>query len=86
MSGDTEKCRAMGWGPGTVLVGDEGYGWDAIRLTAVGEQSVLAVHVAMWRNGAWRFGQGGENNWPLEYRDWRPATPKKLAAIAGGSK
>ena len=86
MTNDAETCRASGWGPGTVLVGDEGDGPDAIRLTAVGERSVLAVHVAARRDGAWRSGRGRECNWTLECRDWRPATPDELAAIAGAPK
>jgi hypothetical protein len=62
-----ETCRRNGWGPGTRLVGDEGYGPTVIRITAVGEEWILAVAES----------HGGEELhpieqvWTLESRDWR---------------
>lgn len=56
-------CRANGWGPGTHLVGDEGYGPRIIRITAVGETCILAI--AADRSDDW------EATWTLECRDWR---------------
>lgn len=61
-------CRRMGWEPGTLLVGDEGYGPTVIRLTALGEARVLAVAVS--RNG--RPCDRREGLWTLSLRDWRP--------------
>lgn len=55
-----EICRRNGWAPGTVLEGDEGYGPTRIRITAVGERSILAVAE-----------NGRESNWTLAYRDWK---------------
>jgi hypothetical protein len=56
-------CRRLGWGPGTRLVGDEGYGPTVIRLTAIGEARVLAV--CEDRN------DGYEGSWTLSCRDWQ---------------
>jgi len=65
----TERCRLNGWGPGTLLTGDEGYGPTVICITAVGEENVLARPVS---------DRGEPTNWPheglwcLDYRDWKP--------------
>lgn len=70
-----DKCRANGWGPGTLLVGDEGYGPTVIRVTAVGEKEILARIIS--HNGD---PDGGcECNWTLEYRDWKRVTPAEAA-------
>jgi hypothetical protein len=37
-----DVCHANGWTRGTVLAGDLGHGETVIRITAVGEQVVLA--------------------------------------------
>lgn len=62
-------CRENGYGPGTRLVGDEGYGPTVIEITAVGEWGVLAKCVEHDgeppRHGVW------ENKWTLAHRDWR---------------
>ena len=60
-------CRRNGWGAGTRLIGDEGYGPTVIRITAVGEEQILAVTES--HNGipsAYR-----EGNWSLSHRDWK---------------
>jgi hypothetical protein len=63
-----DLCRANGWGPGTILSGDEGYGPTLIEVTAVGETNVLAVTLS--HNG--RPHGRHENNWSLsERRNWR---------------
>lgn len=62
-----EKCRQNGWGPGTLLVGDEGYGPTVIRITAVGASGILAQCVS--HNGEDRGCD--EGNWTLDYRDWK---------------
>jgi len=61
-----EKCRENGWGPGTVLVGDEGNGPERIRITAVGEVKILAKSLDP---------PGSEVMWTLDYRDWQEVTP-----------
>jgi hypothetical protein len=65
---DAETCALNGWGAGTRLVGDEGYGPTTIRITAVGERSVLAV--AENRRGK-RLHDEREQAWTLECREWR---------------
>ena len=64
---DADKCRANGWGPGTRLVGDEGYGPSVIEITAVGEMSVLAKLV---KHGDESIEQPRETCWSLRCRDW----------------
>jgi hypothetical protein len=66
--GTVEKCKRNGWKAGTRLVGNEGYGPTVIRITAVGEESILARQVS--HNGkptedAW------EGTWTLMARKWR---------------
>lgn len=66
--GTVEKCKRNGWKAGTLLFGDEGYGPTVIRITAVGEESILAREVS--HNGkpaedAW------ESSWTLMERKWR---------------
>lgn len=63
---DADYCRERGWGVGTYLVGDEGYGPTVIKITALGERNIMAIAVA---------GPGSANpheaNWVLYCRDWR---------------
>lgn len=64
---DADLCRSRGWGPGTRLVGDEGYGPTVIEITALGERIMLAKHMS--HNGVpdpWE-----ESLWTLTCRDWR---------------
>lgn len=68
MFNSAETCRARGWGPGTRLIGDEGYGPTVIRITALGERRILAV--AESHNGI-PYGPWDEAPWTLEHRDWR---------------
>lgn len=63
-----ELCRVNGWGPGTRLVGDEGYGPTVIEITGLGRESILAEVLS--HNG--EPSRGHENAWTLEHRDWRP--------------
>jgi len=58
---DADLCRANGWGAGTVLIGEQGYGPDEIRITAIGERSILAISKSSSR----------EESWTLHHRDWR---------------
>jgi hypothetical protein len=68
---DPEICRRMGWVAGTRLNGDEGYGPTIIRLTAIGERSLLAVTES--HNGRPRRDRL-ETLWTLSVRDWTEAT------------
>lgn len=63
---EADTCRANGWGPGTRLVGDEGYGPTVIEITAVGESKILAKSISY--NGV--DGGGREGTWVLYCRDW----------------
>lgn len=58
-----EICRRNGWGPGTRIVGDEGYGPLTIEITAVGVHSILARCVVPG-------GDSAEQMWHLDCRDW----------------
>lgn len=62
-------CRRNGWEPGTLLIGDEGYGPTVIEITAVGQDGILAIA----RSNAGRLTLGSESPWTLSYRDWKPA-------------
>jgi len=78
-----DLCRFRGWGPGTVLEGierdhvtGEVYCADRIRLTAIGEQLVLArgVERAPPRgdtHGAFELHDDYESSWSLSAREWR---------------
>lgn len=61
-------ARARGWGPGTVIEGDEGYGPERIEIRYVG-QTVVARAVN---------GSGQENNWTLRARCWGRVGPVRL--------
>lgn len=63
-----ELCRANGWGPGSRLVGDEGYGPTVIEITAVGETDILATAVSYDGKPVGR----SESIWILSCRDWQP--------------
>lgn len=60
-------CRIKGWGVGTRIVGNEGYGPAVIRITAVGERKILAVTES--RNGK-PTRDPFESSWVLDCRDW----------------
>jgi hypothetical protein len=67
---DADVCRERGWGPGTYLVGDEGYGPTVIKITAVGERGILAKQIS--HNG--KPSDGSESAWTLSCRDWKQAS------------
>jgi hypothetical protein len=71
-----ELCRTNGWGPGTRLVGDEGYGPTVLEITAVGERSILAKAISF--NG--EPADGYESKWTLDCRDWQPHSSKGVRA------
>lgn len=64
-----EICRRNGWGPGTKIVGDEGYGPCTIEITAVGVYSILARCVEP-------HGSEYEQMWHLDGRDWKKCESK----------
>jgi hypothetical protein len=63
-----ELCRQNGWGPGTRLVGDEGYGPTVIEITAVGRDHILALPISDNGKPCYR---PYENAWVLDCRDWK---------------
>lgn len=65
-------CRAKGWQVGTRLVGDEGYGPSVIRITAIGNDRILAVTES--RNGK-PTNDPFESSWVLDCREWTEVTP-----------
>lgn len=67
--GPARICRENGWDIGTDLVGDEGYGPSVIRITAIGESSILARLVSL-RGEKVRGAM--ETTWTLSNRDWKP--------------
>jgi len=62
-----ETCRQNGWQVGDVLDGDEGHGPTRIRITAIGEEAILAR--AIMQSG--EPVDGYEGTWTLAYRDWK---------------
>ena len=72
------KCRANGWIPGTLLVGDEGYGPTVIRITAVGEEQILAVMVSQNGIPTPYFSEG---EWSLNYRNWKKAEATDVGVL-----
>lgn len=63
-----QTARARGWQVGDVLEGDEGYGVERIRLTAIGESGLLAMSER--GSSAW-----GDEPWTLDCRCWRKVAP-----------
>lgn len=72
-------CRKNGWGPGTEIVGDEGYGPSVILITAIGEEHILARMI--FHDG--KPVKNEENMWTLEHRDWKLHRPAILHPPAG---
>jgi hypothetical protein len=56
-----ELCRQNGWQRGTFLVGEEDGEIARVRITAVGEEEVLALDLK----------DEVEDIWDLRYRAWR---------------
>lgn len=67
---ESETCRLNGWNVGTVLVGDEGYGPEKIKITAIGESSMLARRIENQRG---EQVEDSEGTWTLSYREWKSA-------------
>ena len=60
-----EICRANGWRRGTILVGKEGRSTDRVRITAVGDDCVLAVMIDEPRDF--------EGDFDITAREWKRA-------------
>jgi len=71
-----ETCRANGWVVGDYLAGNEGYGDEIIKITAIGEESILARTVFPH----WRLSM--EGMWDLSYQGWRKV-PEPVAEKDG---
>ena len=67
---EAETCRLNGWGVGTVLVGDEGFGPEKIRITAIGEDAILARTIETGKGVAVDRREG---LWTLSLREWSAA-------------
>lgn len=61
-------CKRNGWGVGTRLVGDEGFGPTVIEITAMGRDTLLAIQVS--HNGK-KTPNAWETSWTLLHRDWK---------------
>ncbi len=63
---DYEICQENGWGVGTRLRGDEGYGPTTIEITYISRQNLLAKVVET--SSGHRVGT--ESAWTLTCREW----------------
>lgn len=61
-------CRERGWGPGTLLAGDEGYGVTVIEIVCVHARNIYARTVA---HDGYAVGDRDEASWVLYCRDWQ---------------
>ena len=62
---DAEICRRNGWRPGTILVGKEDGKESTIKITAVGEDEILATELS--RTGKFEH----ESMQSLTERNWK---------------
>jgi hypothetical protein len=63
---EADTCALNGWEVGTRLVGDEGFGPTVIKITAIGEEKIMARRIS--HNGAAVHAQ--EGMWTLTCREW----------------
>jgi hypothetical protein len=63
-----DACRRLGWGPGTLLVGDEGYGPTVIKIIGIGERLIFAKQLSHNNDARNSF---DEALWTLSCRDWK---------------
>lgn len=64
---NADFCRRMGFGVGTRLAGNEGYGETIIEITAIGHELILARKVSHCGVASMPI----EGSWNLSGRDWR---------------
>ncbi len=84
---DAETCALNGWTVGTHVRGHEqwadGVGvWSQLRITAIGEESVLVRGVRRDYTGADRapdLRTGPEHTGTFRYREWTETTPTPAA-------
>lgn len=62
-----DVARLKGWTVGTKLIGDEGWGPTVIKITAIGEEEVLARKLS--HNG--EPVDCDEGTWEFSCRDWK---------------
>jgi len=67
---ETETCLLNGWVAGTVLIGDEGFGPEKIKITAIGEEAILARTIETGKGDAVDRSEG---LWTLAHREWSAA-------------
>jgi hypothetical protein len=65
---EAETCRLNGWDVGTVLIGDEGRGPEKIKITAIGESTILARRI---ENRLGEQVNDPEGIWTLSCREWK---------------
>lgn len=65
-----ETCRLNGWVAGTRLAGDENQKTTVIKITAIGQENILATRIS--HNGVPNLGR--EISWSLNYREWTKVT------------
>jgi hypothetical protein len=64
---ERETCDLNGWGVGTRLAGNEGYGTTVIEITALGESMLLAKCI---EHAGKATPNRRENSWTLTCREW----------------
>lgn len=71
-------CLANGWGVGTRLAGDEGYGETVIEITYMSERTLLAKRIS--NDGVATFPH--ETSWSLDCREWHEVTADAAEAVS----
>lgn len=64
---ERETCSLNGWGVGTRLVGDEGYGPTVIEVTYFTQDGAMLAAVVSHRG---KPAAEGERFWTLSCREW----------------
>lgn len=72
-----DLCRANGWGPGTWLAGDEGYGVTIIEITEVTNSRLFARTIS--HHGELRH-ERGDHSFILGCRRWSVVPQRPPAA------
>lgn len=72
---EAEVCKMNGWEVGTLLAGNEGYGWTIIEITAVGLRDILA-RTRFYSKVEVK--DGPEVTWMLAMREWYQVRPGKM--------
>jgi hypothetical protein len=65
---DAAACRRKKWKAGTLIAGDEGYGVTVIKITAIGEENILARPIS---HDGEPSEVSYEGSWTLSCRDWK---------------